>query len=127
MRRRLIVMVCVLGLVTAACSSGGDEEPTDEGSSAGPLTGTVTLFGYEDNFVPEVIDPFLEANPDLNVQTAVFGSNDEACTAKKMGLLGKIQIFRVANRKAILFGDRLDLLVVDELSMPEAPARQEDP
>ena len=85
MRRRLIVMVCVLGLVTAACSSGGDDEPTDEGSSAGPLTGTVTLFGYEDNFVPEVIDPFLEANPDLNVQTAVFGSNDEAVTKLQNG------------------------------------------
>jgi spermidine/putrescine-binding protein len=85
MRRRLIVMVCVLGLVTAACSSGGDEEPTDGGSSAGPLSGTVTLFGYEDNFVPEVIDPFLEANPDLNVQTAVFGSNDEAVTKLQNG------------------------------------------
>ena len=43
------------------------------------------LFGYEDNFVPEVIDPFLEANPDLDVQTAVFGSNDEAVTKLQNG------------------------------------------
>jgi spermidine/putrescine-binding protein len=85
MRRRLIVLVFVFGLVAAACSSGGDDEPTEGATSGGPPTGTVTLFGYEDNFVPEVIDPFLEANPDLNVQTAVFGSNDEAVTKLQNG------------------------------------------
>jgi spermidine/putrescine transport system substrate-binding protein len=85
MRRRLVVLVFVFGLVAAACSSGGDDEPTEAASSGGPITGTVTLFGYEDNFVPEVIDPFLEANPDLNVKTAVFGSNDEAVTKLQNG------------------------------------------
>ncbi|HVD69363.1 MAG TPA: extracellular solute-binding protein [Actinomycetota bacterium] len=85
MRRRLVVLVFVMGLVAAACSSGGDEEPTQGGTSEGPPTGTVTLFGYEDNFVPEVIDPFLEANPDLDVRTAVFGSNDEAVTKLQNG------------------------------------------
>jgi spermidine/putrescine transport system substrate-binding protein len=85
MRRRLVVLVFVLGLVAAACSSGGGDEPTEGASSGGPITGTVTLFGYEDNFVPEVIDPFLEANPDLNVKTAVFGSNDEAVTKLQNG------------------------------------------
>ena len=85
MRRRLVVLVFVMGLVTAACSSGGDEEPAEGTTSDGPVSGTVTLFGYEDNFVPEVIDPFLEANPDLDVQTAVFGSNDEAVTKLQNG------------------------------------------
>ena len=69
----------------SACSSGGDDEPAEEASSGGPPSGTVTLFGYEDNFVPEVIDPFLEANPDLDVRTAVFGSNDEAVTKLQNG------------------------------------------
>jgi spermidine/putrescine transport system substrate-binding protein len=85
MRRRLVVLVFVMGLVAAACSSGGDDEPAEEASSGGPPSGTVTLFGYEDNFVPEVIDPFLEANPDLDVRTAVFGSNDEAVTKLQNG------------------------------------------
>jgi len=85
MRRRLVVLVFVMGLVTAACSSGGDEEPAEGTTSDGPVSGTVTLFGYEDNFVPEVIDPFLEANPDLDVKTAVFGSNDEAVTKLQNG------------------------------------------
>jgi spermidine/putrescine-binding protein len=85
MRRRLVVLVFVMGLVAAACSSGADDEPAEEASSGGPPSGTVTLFGYEDNFVPEVIDPFLEANPDLDVRTAVFGSNDEAVTKLQNG------------------------------------------
>ncbi len=59
--------------------------PPRRRSSGGPPTGTVTLFGYEDNFVPEVIDPFLEANPDLDVQTAVFSNNDEAVTKLQNG------------------------------------------
>lgn len=49
------------------------------------VAGDVTLFGYEDNFVPEVIDPFLEKYPDLHVRTAVFSSNDEAVTKLQNG------------------------------------------
>jgi spermidine/putrescine transport system substrate-binding protein len=84
MRRVPVLLLVLIGLVAASCSSEGDDEPTGD-SSTGPVTGTVTLFGYEDNFVPEVIDPFLEANPNLNVQTAVFGSNDEAVTKMQNG------------------------------------------
>lgn len=84
MARRLIVLVFVLGLLAGACS-GGDPDPSSSAAAAGEPTGTVTLFGYEDNFVPEVIDPFLAAYPDLDVQTAVFGSNDEAVTKLQNG------------------------------------------
>jgi spermidine/putrescine-binding protein len=45
----------------------------------------VTLFGYEDNFVPEVLDPFLAEYPDLDVRTAVFSNNDEAVTKLQNG------------------------------------------
>lgn len=84
MHRRLIVLVSVSMLIASACSSGGDDEPAP-GDASGALSGGLTLFGYEDNFVPEVIDPFLEANPDLKVQTAVFGTNDEAVTKLQNG------------------------------------------
>ncbi len=90
MRRRLIVLVSVSMLIASACSSGGDEEPTSAAGPSGAVTGNLTLFGYEDNFVPEVIDPFLEANPDLDVQTAVFGSNDEAVTKLQNGFQADI-------------------------------------
>jgi spermidine/putrescine transport system substrate-binding protein len=90
MRRRVVVLMSVSLLIASACSSGGDEEPVPAGDTGGAVTGNLTLFGYEDNFVPEVIDPFLEANPDLNVQTAVFGSNDEAVTKLQNGFQADI-------------------------------------
>ena len=48
-------------LVGAACSERRRRhEPTESGSASGDgsLQGTLTLFGYEDNFVPEVLEPF---------------------------------------------------------------------
>ena len=36
------------------------------------------MFAYEDSVVPELIDPVLEANPDLKIETATFDSNEEA-------------------------------------------------
>lgn len=87
MCRRVVVFLSVVALVGAACSGGGDEPAPDQGgtTAAAAPTGTVTLFGYEDNFVPEVIDPFLAQYPDLDVQTAVFSSNDEAVTKLQNG------------------------------------------
>jgi spermidine/putrescine transport system substrate-binding protein len=85
---RLRSLVLAFALGAAACSSAGSSAPPAGGgasSGAAPVEGTVTLFGYEDNFVPEVIDPFTEANPNLNVQTAVFSSNDEAVTKLQNG------------------------------------------
>jgi spermidine/putrescine transport system substrate-binding protein len=86
--RGLVAIVSAVLVVGTACSSDttSTTEPTGSGTS-GPaeVTGTVTLFGYEDNFVPEVIDPFLAMYPDLDVQTAVFSSNDEAVTKIQNG------------------------------------------
>jgi spermidine/putrescine transport system substrate-binding protein len=84
-RLRSILVALALG-ATACSSSGTSTQAAADGSSGAPVVeGTVTLFGYEDNFVPEVIDPFTEAHPDLNVQTAVFSSNDEAVTKLQNG------------------------------------------
>ena len=86
--RRLGLAVLALSLGAVACSSTSSSGPPATGGTTGssaPVTGSVTLFGYEDNFVPEVIDPFLAAYPDLDVQTAVFSSNDEAVTKIQSG------------------------------------------
>jgi spermidine/putrescine transport system substrate-binding protein len=86
MRRSFVMFLTVVALIGASCSGGGGKSGASAGASAGgKQTGTVTLFGYEDNFVPEVIDPFLERYPDLDVQTAVFASNDEAVTKLQSG------------------------------------------
>lgn len=89
MRRPIVAFLSVVALVAAACSSGSDAPAADPSVDAATTpsdpSGTVTLFGYEDNFVPEVIDPFLAQYPELDVQTAVFGSNDEAVTKLQNG------------------------------------------
>jgi spermidine/putrescine-binding protein len=85
MRGRALVVVTVLVVLGAACSDGGGTPSSQAGASPGKPTGTVSLFGYEDNFVPEVIDPFLAQYPDLDVQTAVFSNNDEAVTKLQNG------------------------------------------
>ena len=59
--RRLAGLAGVrVGLVAAAARAAAATSRPERRRS-GRRTGTVTFFGYEDNFVPEVIDPFLEA------------------------------------------------------------------
>ena len=86
MRRRLVVLG-VMALVATACSSDtpSSDVSSSTGSSGTSVAGAVTLFGYEDNFVPQVLDPFVAEYPDLDIRTAVFGSNDEAVTKLQNG------------------------------------------
>jgi spermidine/putrescine transport system substrate-binding protein len=70
----------IAGLVVAGCGSGGGESsvaaaPSDPDAE---VTGTLRVFAYEDSLVPELIDPVLEANPGLEIETASFDSNEEA-------------------------------------------------
>jgi spermidine/putrescine transport system substrate-binding protein len=85
--RRIGSLVVVVALSAVACSSGASTNSDASGASSGSgeVQGTVTLFGYEDNFVPQVIDPFTARYPDLDVRTAVFSSNDEAVTKLQNG------------------------------------------
>lgn len=73
------VAVLVAALV-AGC--GGDGGNTDVAAApADPeaeVSGTLRVFAYEDSVVPELIDPVLEQNPGLTIETATFDSNEEA-------------------------------------------------
>ena len=42
------------------------------------MSGTLRVFAYQDTMTDALLDPFREANPDLEVRTASFGSNQEA-------------------------------------------------
>src|SRR5436309_704676 len=46
-------------------------------------SGTLHVFTYEDTVAPDLMKPFERQNPDLNVETASFGSDEEA--AAKLG------------------------------------------
>jgi len=67
MTGRLIAGVFAVALVALSCSKSGEPQPTGSGQGEA-LTGTLTIFAYEDGLVPEVLDPFKAANPGLNVK-----------------------------------------------------------
>jgi spermidine/putrescine-binding protein len=78
----------VMALVGASCSEDAPDTTAPSSTVSGApasVAGAVSLFGYEDNFVPEIIDPFVEEYPDLEIQTAVFSTNDEAVTKLQNG------------------------------------------
>jgi spermidine/putrescine-binding protein len=83
---RLATMLWVFVLVAASCGGNGDGTTESPGAEpSGELSGTLTLFGYEDTLLPEVIGGFEEANPDLTVNKAAFSNNDEAVTKLQSG------------------------------------------
>lgn len=86
---RPVGAVLALALVVAACGDDGtsDDQPAggEGGASAGPVSGSLTFFAYEDAFEPALLDPFEQANPDLDVRTAAFASGDETVTKLQGG------------------------------------------
>jgi spermidine/putrescine-binding protein len=82
MSRHLLLVGSLLVLAGGISACGGS---TSESAVApapadpdAPATGTLTVFAYQDTITDELLDPFREANPDLEVETAGFGSNQEA-------------------------------------------------
>ena len=85
--RRWAVVVLVMALIGAACSSSGDDDGDGDQASAasGEPSGTLRVFAFEDSVIPEVLEPFEAEYPDVDVQTAAFGSGDEALTKLEAG------------------------------------------
>jgi len=90
MRHRLLMpltaALAVIGL--AACGGGGGSgnsstAPAPSDPEA-PVSGTLRTFTYEDTIAPNLLDPFKEQNPELDVKTATFDSDAEAA-AKLVG------------------------------------------
>ena len=54
-------------------------------SEDGEVAGSLTFFAYEDAFEPELLNPFEEANPDVEVRTAAFANADETVTKLQGG------------------------------------------
>jgi spermidine/putrescine transport system substrate-binding protein len=82
MLRRFSVLIAIAATAAIAGGCGGDGG-TDELASApadadAQVDGTLRVFAYEDSVTPEMIDPVLEENPDLKIETATFDSNEEA-------------------------------------------------
>jgi spermidine/putrescine transport system substrate-binding protein len=89
---RGLAIVASMSLVAAAC--GSDEEPApepgagaDASAPADPadITGTIRLYSYSDGFDPEYMETFFETYPNIEVETASFGSNEEAVAKIQAG------------------------------------------
>jgi len=85
MRRRSLIgsVLCAFALTATACSSDDGSTSTSAGSSGSAATaaapsGTLRLFSYSDGFDPPYMESFYQQYPDIDLETAAFGSNDEA-------------------------------------------------
>ncbi len=83
-----------LMLVASACGGGedapappADTGPTGSSSPVDPasITGTIRLYSYSDGFDPEYMETFAETYPNITLETAGFGSNEEAVAKIQAG------------------------------------------
>ena len=86
--KRISYAVAILfaAVVAIGCGgSGGNSSlaPPPEDIDA-PATGTLRVFAYGDTVPDEMLDPFREANPDVDLKVATFDSN-KAAAAKLAG------------------------------------------
>jgi spermidine/putrescine transport system substrate-binding protein len=79
MSRVAIALLLATALALSACGSSGDTDvaPPPEDPDA-PVTGTLRVFAYGDTVVDEMLNPFREANPELELKVATFDSNKSA-------------------------------------------------
>ena len=80
------VAILFAAVVATGCGgSGGNSSlaPPPEDIDA-PATGTLRVFAYGDTVPDEMLDPFREANPDVDLKVATFDSN-KAAAAKLAG------------------------------------------
>jgi len=79
LRAAALASLCLLlGLAACGGSSGTTETAAAPEDLNEPATGELRVFAYEDSVTPEMMDPFREQNPDLEIKTATFDSNSEA-------------------------------------------------
>jgi spermidine/putrescine transport system substrate-binding protein len=85
-RMTLAATLAAAAIAFAGCGGGASDTavaPPPKDPDA-PATGTLKFFAYGDTIVDPMLDPFREANPDLDLKTASFDSN-KAAAAKLAG------------------------------------------
>ncbi|MGH2961715.1 MAG: ABC transporter substrate-binding protein [Solirubrobacterales bacterium] len=84
----LVAGLAIATLTLGACGFGGDGGDTSVAPAPkdpdAPASGTLRVFAYGDTVPDEMLDPFREANPDVDLKVATFDSN-KAAAAKLAG------------------------------------------
>ena len=85
--KRDAALAVAMLIVLVACSSGGSDGASSSapGASPGDPSGTLRLFSYSDGFDPEYMASFYKEYPGIDLETASFGSNDEAIAKLQAG------------------------------------------
>ena len=92
-RRFLRLSAIPVALVLLAAACGSDDGGTDAGAPSGganpadpaSITGKIRLYSYADGFDPEYMETFFETYPNIELETAAFGSNEEAVAKIQAG------------------------------------------
>ncbi len=80
-RHRALGLALAVAVLAGACGGGSDGD-TASGGTGG--SDSVVFFGYEDSFLPAVLDPFTEATG-IEVATPAFADEDETETKLRAG------------------------------------------
>ena len=88
-----LAIVAVFVILASACSddpsSTAATQPSDGGSSPSgdpaDITGKIRLYSYSDGYDEGYIDSFYETYPNIELETAAFGSNEEAVAKIQAG------------------------------------------
>jgi spermidine/putrescine-binding protein len=131
MKLAFALAATAVALVGAGCGGGGGESdvaaaPDDPDA---PATGTLRVFAYGDTVPDEMLDPFKEANPEVDLKVATFDSNKaaaaklaggfeadvvEVCTDEMEPLLAR-NLIRPLDEEAVKDFDKLAFSDADEV------------
>lgn len=83
-----VVSMSALVLILAGCGGGGSTTPgagSTNPSDPASISGTIRLYSYEDGYDADYMKSFYEMYPNIKVETASFGSNEEAIAKIQAG------------------------------------------
>ena len=91
---RTLAVAGTISLLAASCGSDDGGPEADPGGTASEpaasvdpasITGTIRLYSYSDGFDPKYMETFFETYPNIQLETAAFGSNEEAVAKIQAG------------------------------------------
>ncbi len=81
----VVVTILALAAVLATGCGSGSGGPSTTAASSGPPGGNLTLFAYEDGFIPQYIAGFKKQYPNVNLRTSAYDSGDAAIAKLRAG------------------------------------------